>query len=778
MNKPKKVLLTVLISVVAFVVVIIVLISPIAKYLIQKYDTRFTGREITLDWAYVNPFTGYVYLNDIEIKEFESDSVFLSADGLMADFSLFKLLSKTYEFSAVKLTDPIAVVHQSDTFFNFNDLITTFSGDTTKPKSNEVTKFNLLNIEIENGEFHYIEHLIPINYFIKEVNIKSVGLRYDSDTMPIDFSLRSGTGSGKIGGKLAINLKDNGYTLGVKIDSFDLDIINQYVKDLTNYGTFAAMLDAELSSTGNFISADSISTTGKIAITNFQFGRTREDDFASFDRLVIAINRLSPKDFIYRYDSICLTKPFFKYQRFDSLDNVQTMFGEGGENVKAADGNPKKFNLVIEIAHVIDRLSRNFLNSQYQIGRFAIYDGDLQYEDYSMGEKFSVALSPFNVKADSVDKAHSRVKLTIHSGIKPHGDFDLAVNINPRDSSYFFLHFQFKKLALAMMNPFLVTHTGFPLDRGSMDLHGDWNVVGGQITSTNHLVIIDPRVSKRIKGADTRWLPMNLAMALVRERGNVIDYEVPISGKLGDPAFNFWDVITDILTNIVMKPATTGYRIDVRHLEMELERSQSIKWEMSAHAITRVQEKYIDKIIRFLKSDPTARISIHPKHFEEKEKELILLFEAKKKYYLHRKKKKESEFSDDDSLAVTRMSIKDRGFINYLDEHVKDKTLFTVQDKAIILIGAKKINAKFQKLVRDREAAFRADFIKANVVNQLDWKKGESLVPFNGFSYYEISYKDQFPDYLVRAFEKMCKLNNERPRDAYQKGRKGNEKEE
>lgn len=41
-------------------VLVIVFISPITKYAIEKYAERYTGRQITMDWAYVNPFTGYI----------------------------------------------------------------------------------------------------------------------------------------------------------------------------------------------------------------------------------------------------------------------------------------------------------------------------------------------------------------------------------------------------------------------------------------------------------------------------------------------------------------------------------------------------------------------------------------------------------------------------------------------------------------------------------------------------------------------------------------------
>src|ERR1700678_4535387 len=75
---------------------LIIFISPIAKYLVEKYSVKYTGRQIKMSWAYVNPFTGYVHFSNFKIYEAHSDSVFLSVDGLSAGINLHKLLSKEY----------------------------------------------------------------------------------------------------------------------------------------------------------------------------------------------------------------------------------------------------------------------------------------------------------------------------------------------------------------------------------------------------------------------------------------------------------------------------------------------------------------------------------------------------------------------------------------------------------------------------------------------------------------------------------------------------------
>jgi hypothetical protein len=80
------------------------------------------------------------------------------------------------------------------------------------------------------------------------------------------------------------------------------------------------------------------------------------------------------------------------------------------------------------------------------------------------------------------------------------------------------MQYHLQKLPVAMFNPYIISFTSFPLDRGTLEFQGTWHVRNGRIQSKNHLVIIDPRVSKRIRNKDTKWIPMPLIMTFIRER--------------------------------------------------------------------------------------------------------------------------------------------------------------------------------------------------------------------------------------------------------------------
>ena len=62
----------------------------------------------------------------------------------------------------------------------------------------------------------------------------------------------------------------------------------------------------------------------------------------------------------------------------------------------------------------------------------------------------------------------------LKSGIQPYGNMNVVVSINPKDTSDFDLHVNVQKLPATLFNPYLITQSSFPLDRGTIELKAEW----------------------------------------------------------------------------------------------------------------------------------------------------------------------------------------------------------------------------------------------------------------------------------------------------------------
>ena len=773
MLKWKKPLLILLGVLIAAALLVIIFISPITKYVIEKYDEEYTGRQITMDWVYVNPFTGNLAFKNFKIYEYKSDSVFLASTGLNLNIGILQIFAKQYIIKSINLIEPVVFISQNKKGdINFADLIERFSSKGAPDTMKKAVFFNILDMKIDQGEFHYRERSVPINYFVKDMIFESEGMKWDVDTFNAKFSFKSGLGAGDVKGNFTLNLKNLNYSIATVVNKFDLKFIEQYFKDISNFGNFSANFDADVKAKGNLNDAENIIAEGSLILNDFHLGKNVENDYAAFDKLTVSINEINPKNRKYLFDSLVLVHPYIKYEQYDYLDNLQLMFGKNGENIKEAKQDPTKFNLILEIADYVKLVTKNFFRSYYQVNKLAVYKADINYNDFTLNEQFSIGVNPLNIIADTIDKNNARLKIYVKSGIEPYGNATVNLSINPKDSSDFDIQYNFQKIPITLFNPYTIAYTSFPLDRGTVEFNGKWHVLNGKIQSDNHLIVIDPRVSKRIRKKDMKLLPLPLIMAFVRERGNVIDYQIPITGNLKDPNFHWRDVIFDLIKNIFVKPVTFPYGIAVKNVENDIEKLLTLKWEMNKNTPLPIEEKFIEKMVDFLKKTPDASITITPQSYAVKEKEHILFYEAKKEYYLDVNNIKTLSFTENDSLAVDKLSVKDASFVQYLNKKTKGIMLFTVQDKCRNIVDADKVLSKFNQLNKQRANILLSYFKDKQVENRVKILESKNVIPFNGYSFYEIAYKGEYPKALLAAYRKLENFDDQVPRKKFKEERK------
>ncbi len=157
------------------------------------------------------------------------------------------------------MIEPVAFISQNKKGdINFADLIERFSSKESPDTMKKAVFFNILDMKIDQGEFHYRERSVPINYFVKDMIFESEGMKWDVDTFNAKFSFKSGLGAGDVKGNFTLNLKNLNYSIATVVNKFDLKFIEQYFKDISNFGNFSANFDADVKAKGNLNDAENI----------------------------------------------------------------------------------------------------------------------------------------------------------------------------------------------------------------------------------------------------------------------------------------------------------------------------------------------------------------------------------------------------------------------------------------------------------------------------------------------------------------------------------------
>lgn len=116
----------------------------------------------------------------------------------------------------------------------------------------------------------------------------------------------------------------------------------------------------------------------------------------------------------------------------------------------------------------------------------------------------------------------------------------------------------FSNIDMPSMTPYVIKFAGREIAEGKVDVGLHYSLLEGELTANNQVVLSALQLGERVEQAGAMDLPLDLAIALLKDGNGVIDLEVPITGDVNDPEFDFGPAIrravTNILTNIVAAP--------------------------------------------------------------------------------------------------------------------------------------------------------------------------------------------------------------------------------
>ncbi|SEG78174.1 DUF748 domain-containing protein [Marinobacterium lutimaris] len=115
---------------------------------------------------------------------------------------------------------------------------------------------------------------------------------------------------------------------------------------------------------------------------------------------------------------------------------------------------------------------------------------------------------------------------------------------------------------LPAVSPYSIKYTGYYLQSGQLNLAMEGTLDEDQLDGKNHIRInrltVDPVDQEQIgEFQETISLPLETAISVLQDDDENIDLDVPISGSLNDPSFDYQSVINRVLGNSVKQGVMT-----------------------------------------------------------------------------------------------------------------------------------------------------------------------------------------------------------------------------
>jgi hypothetical protein len=127
----------------------------------------------------------------------------------------------------------------------------------------------------------------------------------------------------------------------------------------------------------------------------------------------------------------------------------------------------------------------------------------------------------------------------------------------------------------------------------------------------DHRIIMDNlTLGERVESPNAMNLPLDLALALMKDADGKIDLGLPVSGDLDNPQFSYGQVILKAIVNLFTKIITAPFAIIGKLIGVESENLDSIGFEPSSIALPPPEREKLKQLAEALKKRPNLRLEV------------------------------------------------------------------------------------------------------------------------------------------------------------------------
>jgi hypothetical protein len=195
--------------------------------------------------------------------------------------------------------------------------------------------------------------------------------------------------------------------------------------------------------------------------------------------------------------------------------------------------------------------------------RFVLENASFDFVDRTLQPNVHVALNELSGEIDGLASSElARATVSLQGKVDGVAPVAITGKINPLSAQAFTdLKVAMKDIELVPVGPYVGKFAGYELERGSLNLDVKCRVAQRKIDVTNVVTIDQFTLGNATNSPEATTLPVRLAVALLRDTSGRIVIDVPVQGSLDDPNFRIGRVVLRVITNLLVKVATSPFSL-------------------------------------------------------------------------------------------------------------------------------------------------------------------------------------------------------------------------
>lgn len=243
----------------------------------------------------------------------------------------------------------------------------------------------------------------------------------------------------------------------------------------------------------------------------------------------------------------------------DGRLNLQDIVRTSGEPAKAAEGaQPVVAAKAPEPAPGAKQAA-----VPIRIGKVTLQGGTVNFSDFFVKPNYTVNVTKVAGRVSGLSSTDDSVAdLELRGSYANSAPVQVVGKLNPLAAKSFLdIQAEVKGVDLVAFTPYSGKYAGYEIDKGKLSLNVAYKLENKQLTADNRLFIDQLTFGDKVESPDATKLPVNLAIALLKNNRGEIDLNLPISGSLDDPEFSIGGLVVKVIINLFVKAVTSPFAL-------------------------------------------------------------------------------------------------------------------------------------------------------------------------------------------------------------------------
>jgi len=247
-----------------------------------------------------------------------------------------------------------------------------------------------------------------------------------------------------------------------------------------------------------------------------------------------------------------------------------------------------------------------------RVRRVRLQNAKLDFADLSLRPQFAAKIYELNgVVTGLSTRRDARSQIELDGRIDEFGLARVRGQLNPfAPTDNTDLNVVFKNVDMVSASPYTMKFAGYKVAEGKISLDLQYKVRNRQLDGTNQIVLDKLTLGERIDSPDALKLPLELALAILKDSDGRIDLGLPVSGDMNDPQFSYGALIWKAVGNVLTKIVTAPFRALGNLLGISADKLEAIDFDAGSAVLLPPEREKLKQVAHILAKREQLKLAV------------------------------------------------------------------------------------------------------------------------------------------------------------------------